>query len=161
MNPRQKKRMGMILVLLIGVCTTVGLVLYALNQNMDLFYTPTELVHGKPDGSKAEVGQRLRVGGMVVRGSVVRAPDSLKITFKLADVGPHISVEYEGILPDLFREGQGIVAQGVLKEDNTLEAFEILAKHDEDYVPSELAEAMEKVHEPMGYSTKQLEGSNQ
>ncbi len=161
MNPRQKKRMGITLALLVGVCTTVGLVLYALSQNMDLFYTPTELVHGKPDGSKAEVGQRLRVGGMVVKDSVVRDPDSLKISFNLADVGPHVTVEYEGILPDLFREGQGIVAQGVLKEGNIVEAFEVLAKHDENYMPPELAEAMEKVHEPMGYSTKQIEGSSQ
>ncbi len=157
MNPRQKKRMGGVLALLIGAGITVGLVLYALSQNMDLFYTPTELVHGKPDGSKPEIGQRLRVGGMVVRGSVSRDPNSLKVSFKLADVGPHVTIEYEGILPDLFREGQGIVAQGVLRTSNTVEAFEVLAKHDEEYMPPEVADAMEKVHEPMGYSTQQQE----
>ncbi len=157
MNPRQKKRMGGMLALLIGVGITIGLVLYALNQNMDLFYTPTELVHGKPDGSKPEVGQRLRVGGMVVRDSVKRDPNSLRVSFKLVDVGPHITVNYEGILPDLFREGQGIVAQGVLKASDTIEAFEVLAKHDEEYMPPQVAEAMEKVHEPMGYSTQQKE----
>lgn len=159
MNPRRKKRMGILLALFFGISATVGLVLYALNQNMDLFYTPTELVYGKPDGSKPEVGQRLRIGGMVVEGSVSRDPESLKVSFKLADVGPQVTIEFEGILPDLFREGQGIVAQGVLKTENTIEAFEVLAKHDEDYMPPEVAEAMEKVHEPMGYSEEQLKGS--
>ncbi|WP_421020968.1 cytochrome c maturation protein CcmE, partial [Klebsiella pneumoniae] len=80
------------------------LVLYALNQNMDLFYTPTEIVQGKPDGSKPQVGQRLRIGGMVVEGSVKRDQESLQIQFDVADVGPAVTVTYEGILPDLFRE---------------------------------------------------------
>lgn len=160
MTPRRKKRLGILLALFIGISATVGLVLYALNQNMDLFYTPTELVYGKPDGTKPEVGQRLRIGGMVVEGSVRRDPNSLKVSFELADVGPKIVVEYDGILPDLFREGQGIVAQGVLKTADTIEAFEVLAKHDEDYMPPEIAEAMEKVHEPMGYSEEQMKGSD-
>lgn len=160
MNPRRKKRMGILLALFFGLSATVGLVLYALNQNMDLFYTPTELVYGKPDGSKPAVGQRLRIGGMVVEGSVKRDPQSLKVSFNLADVGPQVTIEYEGILPDLFREGQGIVAQGVLKTANTIEAFEVLAKHDEDYMPPEVAEAMEKVHEPMGYTEEQMKGSS-
>ncbi|MDB1123327.1 cytochrome c maturation protein CcmE [Vibrio algarum] len=160
MNPRRKKRMGLLLALFFGISATVGLVLYALNQNMDLFYTPTELVYGKPDGSKPEVGQRLRIGGMVVEGSVKRDPESLKVSFKLADVGPQVTIEFEGILPDLFREGQGIVAQGILTTATSIEAFEVLAKHDEDYMPPEIAEAMEKVHEPMGYSEEQLKGSD-
>lgn len=159
MNPRRKKRMGILLALFFGISATVGLVLYALNQNMDLFYTPTELVYGKPDGSKPEVGQRLRIGGMVVEGSVKRDPESLKVSFKLADVGPQVTIEFEGILPDLFREGQGIVAQGILTTATSIEAFEVLAKHDENYMPPEVAEAMEKVHEPMGYSEEQLKGS--
>lgn len=161
MNPRRKKRMGILIALLLGISATVGLVLYALNQNMDLFYTPTELVYGKPDGTKPEVGQRLRIGGMVVEGSVIRDPQSLKVSFDLKDVGPAVTIIYDGILPDLFREGQGIVAQGVLKTATKIEAFEVLAKHDENYMPTEIAEAMEKVHEPMGYSTEQLEGSDQ
>ncbi|USD66003.1 cytochrome c maturation protein CcmE [Vibrio sp. SCSIO 43136] len=161
MNPRRKKRLGLILALFFGLATTVGLILYALNQNMDLFYTPTELVYGKPDGTKPEVGQRLRIGGMVVDGSVSRDPQSLKVSFDLADVGPKVTIEYEGILPDLFREGQGIVAQGVLKDATTIEAFEVLAKHDEEYMPPEIAEAMEKVHEPLQYTEGQKEGSAQ
>ena len=114
MNPRRKKRLGLILALVLGASATVGLMLYALNQNMDLFYTPTELVNGKPDGTKPEVGQRLRIGGMVVVGSVKRDSQSLEVRFQVEDIGPKVTVIYDGILPDLFREGQGIVAQGVL-----------------------------------------------
>lgn len=161
MNPRRKKRLGLILALVVGISSTIGLMLYALNQNMDLFYTPTELVNGKPDGSKPEVGQRLRIGGMVVVGSVKRDSDSLRISFKVADVGPQVTVTYDGILPDLFREGQGIVAQGVLVNATTVEAHEVLAKHDEEYMPPEIAEAMKKTHEPLQYSDQQTEGSVQ
>ncbi len=157
MTPRRKKRMGLIFAILLGAGLTVGLMIYALNQNMDLFYTPTELVNGKPDGTKPEVGQRLRIGGMVVEGSVVRDPNSLKVSFDLADVGPKVTIEYEGILPDLFREGQGIVAQGVLTSARSIEAFEVLAKHDEEYMPPEVAEAMNVIHEPLQYSDQQLE----
>ena len=91
---------------------------------------------------------------MVVEGSVSRDPKSLKVRFDVNDIGPSITVEYEGILPDLFREGQGIVAQGVLKEPTLLEATEVLAKHDENYVPPELGEKMQKVHKPMGVELK-------
>ncbi|CAH8185329.1 MULTISPECIES: cytochrome c maturation protein CcmE [Vibrio] len=161
MTPRRKKRLTIILALFIGVGATIGLMLYALNQNMDLFYTPTELVQGKPDGTKPEVGQRLRIGGMVVVGSVTRDPESLRVSFQLHDVGPNVTVEYEGILPDLFREGQGIVAQGVLKDPTTVEAFEVLAKHDENYMPPEIAEAMKKTHQPLDYTAEQKQGSAQ
>ncbi|NAX33542.1 cytochrome c maturation protein CcmE, partial [Vibrio sp. V29_P1S30P107] len=137
-----------------------GLILYALSQNMDLFYTPTELVNGKK-GKKPEVGQRLRIGGMVTVGSVSRDPNSLKVSFLLHDVGPTVKVEYEGILPDLFREGQGIVAQGVLKDATTIEAFEVLAKHDENYMPTEIAEALQKNHAPLIYTEEQQQGSLQ
>ncbi|MDE1223875.1 cytochrome c maturation protein CcmE [Vibrio aestuarianus] len=161
MTPRRKKRLTIILALFIGVGATIGLMLYALNQNMDLFYTPTELVQGKLDGTKPEVGQRLRIGGMVVVGSVTRDPESLRVSFQLHDVGPNVTVEYEGILPDLFREGQGIVAQGVLKDPTTVEAFEVLAKHDENYMPPEIAEAMKKTHQPLDYTAEQKQGSAQ
>ncbi|ASI88619.1 MULTISPECIES: cytochrome c maturation protein CcmE [Vibrio] len=161
MNPRRKKRLGIILAIFIGIGATVGLIIYALNQNMDLFYTPTELVNGKKDGSKPEIGQRLRIGGMVVAGSVSRDTESLRVSFDLADVGPKVTVVYDGILPDLFREGQGIVAQGVLVEPTKIEAFEVLAKHDEEYMPPEVAEAMKKTHEPLQYSQEQKQGSGQ
>ncbi|UUM29788.1 cytochrome c maturation protein CcmE [Vibrio japonicus] len=161
MNPRRKKRLGIVLAIFIGISTTIGLMLYALNQNMDLFYTPTELVNGKDDGTKPEVGQRLRIGGMVVVDSVKRDPESLRVSFELHDVGPKVTVLYDGILPDLFREGQGIVAQGVLKDARTIEAFEVLAKHDEEYMPPEIAEAMQKNHQPLQYSEQQKQGSGQ
>ncbi|MEF1219482.1 cytochrome c maturation protein CcmE, partial [Photobacterium damselae] len=137
---------------------TVGLMLYALNQNMDLFYTPTELVNGKPDGTKPEVGQRLRIGGMVVKGSLKRDPESLKVSFEVEDVGPKVTVIYDGILPDLFREGQGIVAQGVLVNPTTVQASEVLAKHDENYMPPEVADAMKKNHTRLQYTEEQLQG---
>ncbi|GAL23124.1 MULTISPECIES: cytochrome c maturation protein CcmE [Vibrio] len=161
MTPRRKKRLGIILAIFIGISATVGLILYALNQNMDLFYTPTELVNGKKNGEKPEIGQRLRIGGMVVEGSVSRDSESLRVSFDLADVGPKVTVVYNGILPDLFREGQGIVAQGVLVEPTKIEAFEVLAKHDEEYMPPEIAEAMKKTHEPLQYSAEQKQGSGQ
>ncbi|TYB22998.1 cytochrome c maturation protein CcmE [Aggregatibacter actinomycetemcomitans] len=154
MNPRRKSRLSVVLFVLLGVAVASALVLYALRQNIDLFYTPSEVVYGKNDNAdqKPEVGQRIRVGGMVVAGTVQRDSKSLKVQFDLNDIGPSISVEYEGILPDLFREGQGIVAQGVLKEPTLLEATEVLAKHDENYVPPDLEQQMQKIHKPMGIS---------
>lgn len=100
---------------------------------------------------------------MVVEVSVQRDPQSLKVRFDLNDIGPAVSVEYEGILPDLFREGQGIVAQGILITPTLLSASEVLAKHDENYVPPELGEQMQKVHKPMGISnlTEQSERDRQ
>ncbi|MDN3610609.1 cytochrome c maturation protein CcmE [Vibrio ostreicida] len=161
MNPRRKKRLGFVLALFIGISATIGLMIYALNQNMDLFYTPTELVDGKADGTKPNVGERLRIGGMVVMGSVKRDQSSLRVSFELRDVGPTVTVVYDGILPDLFREGQGIVAQGVLTDARTVEAFEVLAKHDEEYMPPEIAEAMQKNHQPLQYTEQQKQGNGQ
>ncbi len=159
MNPRRKKRLALVLFLLIGISATVGLIIYALNQNMNLFYTPTELIEGRRDGIKPEVGQRLRVGGMVVANSVVRDPESLRVSFQVADIGPAVTVIYEGILPDLFREGQGIVAQGELINPTTILASEVLAKHDEEYMPPEVAEAMQRSHSPLSYTEQQKRGS--
>ena len=152
MNPRRKSRLTIVLFILLGVAVASALVLYALRQNIDLFYTPSEVVYGKNDNAdqKPEVGQRIRVGGMVVTGTVERDLKSLKVKFDLNDIGPSITVEYEGILPDLFREGQGIVAQGVLTAPTVLQASEVLAKHDENYVPPDLESQMQKVHKPMG-----------
>ncbi|MFA0412458.1 cytochrome c maturation protein CcmE [Vibrio renipiscarius] len=161
MTPRRKKRLAIVLAIFLGIGSTVGLMIYALSQNMDLFYTPTELVNGKPDGTKPTVGQRLRIGGMVAVGSVRRDSESLRVSFDLHDVGPMVTVVYDGILPDLFREGQGIVAQGVLVDANTVEAFEVLAKHDEEYMPPEIAEAMEKTHQPLQYTDSQKQGRDQ
>ncbi len=158
MTPRRQKRLVIVLALVLGLGATVGLVLYALNQNMNLFYTPSELINGKPDGAKPTVGQRLRIGGMVVKGSVERDPKSLRISFKVADIGPSVTVIYDGILPDLFREGQGIVAQGVLINPTTVKASEVLAKHDENYMPPEVADAMKINHKRLQYTEEQLQG---
>ncbi|QFI36693.1 cytochrome c maturation protein CcmE [Moritella marina ATCC 15381] len=147
MNPRRKKRLLVALVIIIGLGSMTGLVLYALKQNIDLFYTPTQLVEGLgEDKVKPEVGQRLRIGGLVMPGTVKRNMDDLKVSFVLSDdKGGLVTLEYEGILPDLFREGQGIVAQGVLKSANVITASEVLAKHDEEYMPPEVAEAIKGI----------------
>lgn len=144
MNPRRKKRLAITLSLVLGLSVAVGLTLYALQQNIDLFYTPSEIINGKNEtGIKPEIGQRLRVGGMVLNGSVYRDPNSLKSNFDLIDNGGgRVTVYFDGILPDLFREGQGIVAQGLLTAPNKIEAFEVLAKHDEEYMPPEVADAL-------------------
>ena len=146
MQPRRQKRLFAIL-LVIGLLTgAVAAMLYALQQNIDLFYTPSQLVDGLgKEKIKPQAGQRLRIGGMVVEGSVKRDPDSLKVRFDLVDTGPLVTVIYEGILPDLFREGQGIVAQGVLLDATTIKASEVLAKHDEEYMPPEVAEALKGI----------------
>jgi cytochrome c-type biogenesis protein CcmE len=144
MNPRRKKRLLITSSLVIGLSAAIGLTLFALQQNIDLFYTPNEIINGKNEtGIKPEIGQRLRVGGMVLNGSVQRDPDSLKVSFDLIDnQAGQVTVYFDGILPDLFREGQGIVAQGNLKSTHSIEAFEVLAKHDEEYMPPEVAEAL-------------------
>jgi cytochrome c-type biogenesis protein CcmE len=144
MNPRRKKRLMTVSAVVIVLGGAISLMLYALSQNIDLFYTPSEIVDGK-DGVVPEVGQRLRVGGMVVEGSVRRNQQTLDVSFDLVDTGPTITVSYQGLLPDLFREGQGIVATGVLTEKHHIQAHEVLAKHDEEYMPPELAEKMKGI----------------
>lgn len=144
MNPRRKKRLLITSSLILGLSLALGLVLFALQQNIDLFYTPTEIIEGKNEtGVKPEIGQRLRVGGLVIPGTIKRDADSLKVSFDLIDNGGGIvTVFFDGILPDLFREGQGIVAQGELLTATQVNAFEVLAKHDENYNPPEVKEAL-------------------
>ena len=144
MNPRRQKRLISVSAIVLVVAGAIGLMLYALNQNIDLFYTPSEIITGK-DGNIPQVGQRLRIGGMVVPGSVKRDQQTLAVSFDLVDTGPAVTVSYQGILPDLFREGQGIVATGVLTKNNHIDAHEVLAKHDEEYRPPELAEKMKGI----------------
>lgn len=166
MNPRRKKRLTIVISILIGLGVVAGLVLYALSQNIDLFYKPSEIFAGKDDtGIKPINGQRLRIGGLVVPGSVHRDEHSLKVNFKLADMkmpiefndnDPMITVKYDGILPDLFREGQGIVANGVLVNGSFIEASEVLAKHDENYIPKELVDSASEKHEKPKYTKEQV-----
>lgn len=143
MNPRRKKRLALALVVLVGLGLSLSLVMYALRSNIDLFYTPSEILQGKGESHEMPfVGQRLRIGGMVMPGSVKRDPKNLQVSFKIYDARGAISVTYNGILPDLFREGQGVVAQGVMEANNVVNAKQVLAKHDEKYVPPEVEEAM-------------------
>ncbi|EFR3499674.1 cytochrome c maturation protein CcmE, partial [Salmonella enterica] len=129
MNLRRKNRLWVVCAVLAGLALTTALVLYALRANIDLFYTPGEILYGRRETQQMpEVGQRLRVGGMVMPGSVKRAPDSLKVNFSLYDAEGVVEVTYDGILPDLFREGQGVVVQGVLDRGNHVQAKEVLAK---------------------------------
>ena len=146
MNPRRKQRLMAVSAILLLLSGAVGAMLYALQENVDLFYTPSQLLEGiGKDKVKPVPGQRLRIGGMVVPGSVKRDETTLKVSFDLVDTGPTVTVHYEGILPDLFREGQGIVAQGTLIDPTNIAATEVLAKHDEEYMPPEVAEAMKGI----------------
>lgn len=147
MNTRRKNRLYVVIAILVGLGLATALVMYALRSNIDLFYTPSEILDGKGEAhERPQPGQRLRVGGMVMPGSVKRNPQSLQVSFKLYDANGVVNVTFEGILPDLFREGQGVVAQGVLEEGNLVNAKEVLAKHDEKYTPPEIENAMKKNH---------------
>jgi len=139
MNPVRKKRLTLILAGVFGIAVAVALVLYSLQQNINLFFTPTQMAAGE-----APLNQRMRAGGMVVEGSVKQDPNSLLVTFGLTDFKGTIDVQYEGILPDLFREGQGIVAQGTMSKDGMFVATQVLAKHDEKYMPPEVQDALDK-----------------
>jgi Cytochrome c-type biogenesis protein CcmE len=147
MNIRRKNRLWIAVAVLAGLALTITLVLYALRSNIDLFYTPGEILYGKRETHQLpEVGQRLRVGGMVQPGSVKRDPESLRVNFSIYDAEGEVTVSYDGILPDLFREGQGVVVQGELGEGNHVQAKEVLAKHDENYTPPEVEKAMQENH---------------
>jgi len=139
MHAVRKQRLLLVVFVALFSSAAIGLVVYAMRGNINLFYPPADVVAGK-----APVGRSIRVGGMVVKGSVQRAEDSLAVTFKLTDFHSTVPVTYTGILPDLFGEGQGAVASGVLQADGVLEATEILAKHDENYMPPEVADALDK-----------------
>jgi cytochrome c-type biogenesis protein CcmE len=134
MHPVRRKRLIAVAFLLAGVAVTAALVLRALNENLNLFYPPAEVVSGA-----APIGARIRAGGMVREGSVQRAADSVEVRFVVTDYqGADFTVVYAGILPDLFREGKGVLATGKLGPDGVFAAEEVLAKHDENYMPPEL-----------------------
>ena len=129
--------------ILVFASLAAGLVSYALRGNINLFFPPADIAAGK-----APLGQSIRIGGMVVEGSVQRSPDSLEVRFDVTDYKATVTAVYVGILPDLFAEGQGIVAAGVLDEHGVFNATEVLAKHDENYMPPEVADALEKTGHP-------------
>ena len=141
MHPQRKKRLQLILIMVFAVAIGVALMTYSLSQNINLFMTPTQIA-----GGEAPIGQTIRAGGLVVDNSVVRAEDSLQVRFQVTDGKAKVDVMYDGILPDLFREGQGIVAMGQLDSEGTFNASEVLAKHDENYMPPEVQAALEQAH---------------
>ncbi|MBO6849403.1 MAG: cytochrome c maturation protein CcmE [Marinobacter sp.] len=139
MHPIRRKRLTIVLFLLAGIAVAVGLTTYALRQNINLFYDPSQIAAGE-----APLDVRIRAGGMVEEGSVLRDSESLKVEFKVTDFNSSVLVEYTGILPDLFAEGQGVVAMGRMTDNGRFVADQVLAKHDENYMPPEVAEALER-----------------
>ena len=137
-NQHHSKRFLFISLLIAGVATATSLVLYALKQNINLFYTPTEVVQ-----QIAPLHQTIRLGGMVKKGSIQK-DSSLNVHFVVTDFGEEVRVKYQGILPDLFREGQGVVMLGQIMNLGYFQANEVLAKHDENYMPPEVQAALDK-----------------
>ena len=137
MKPRHR-RIALIVAGVAGLAVAAGLVLSAFQQNLVFFFTPSQVV-----ANEAPQGRAFRVGGMVETGSIKRQADGVTVNFVVTDTAKSISVAYKGVLPDLFREGKGVVTQGRL-ENGVFVASEVLAKHDENYMPPEAAEAMKK-----------------
>lgn len=138
MTPRQR-RMVWVALIVIGVSIATFLALAAFQKNLLYFYTPSQIEAGD-----APTGYSFRIGGLVEKGSVHRDPASLAVRFTLTDGAAEVTVFYDGILPDLFREGQGIIAIGQLQPDGLFKATQVLAKHDENYMPPEVADALRK-----------------
>ena len=138
MKPRQK-RFLFIAVAVVGVAAAVGLVLNALGGNVNLYFTPTQVFN-----NEVPSGRSFRIGGLVEEGSVKREKDGLTVNFVITDTHKSIPVVYKGILPDLFKEGKGVVAQGSVETNGVMRADEVLAKHDENYMPPEAADALKK-----------------
>ena len=139
MRPRRRQRVVLVGLLLTGVILAATLAVLALRENINLFFSPTQVATGE-----APQNTPFRLGGMVVAGSVQRAAEDLSIRFDLTDTAHAVTVAYTGILPDLFSEGQGIVTQGSLGKDGTFVASQVLAKHDENYMPPEVNDALQK-----------------
>jgi cytochrome c-type biogenesis protein CcmE len=139
MTPTRKRRLIGVLVIILGVGVAAAVAFRSLNENMLFFVSPTDV-----EEQSLPAGKRFRLGGLVGEGSVSRAEDSLAVTFVVTDGLASVDVRFDGILPDLFREGQGIIAIGELTPDGRFEAAEVLAKHDENYMPPEVADALEK-----------------
>lgn len=142
MKPRHR-RFAWILAGLLGLSAATALVLNAFRSNLVFFFTPSEVAQGK-----APAGRVFRIGGLVGEGSVQR--DGTTVRFTVTDNVHTISVSYTGILPDLFKEGRGVVAQGLIQGDGSFTAREVLAKHDENYMPPEAAEALKRAGHPIG-----------
>jgi cytochrome c-type biogenesis protein CcmE len=142
MTPRRQRLLTVALVLT-GVALAVGLALQAFEENLLFFYSPTQVLAGE-----VPEGRTFRLGGLVTDGSMYREPGELKVRFTVTDNNNSLTVFYEGVLPDLFREGQGVIANGTLQPDGSFRAEEVLAKHDENYMPPEVAEMLAEQGHP-------------
>jgi cytochrome c-type biogenesis protein CcmE len=150
MKPRQK-RLALVVAGLAALGGAGALILNAFQSNLVFFYSPTQIV-----AQEAPQGRMFRIGGLVEAGSVKRQTDGVTVQFTVTDTAYRVPVQYTGILPDLFKEGKGVVAQGELGADGVFRAKEVLAKHDENYMPPEAADAVEKAHKAMRESQKTL-----
>ena len=140
MTPR-RRRMALVLGIVGGASLAGALALSAFRQNVTFFFDPTQVAAGQVPS-----GEHFRLGGMVTQGSLHRAPGSLEVRFVVTDFSHDVPVSYTGVLPDLFREGAGVVAHGHMRHDGTFVADEVLAKHDEKYMPPEVARSLKKRH---------------
>jgi cytochrome c-type biogenesis protein CcmE len=140
MTPR-RRRLILVLGIVVGVSIAGALALSAFRRNVTFFFDPTQVTAGQ-----VPAGERFRLGGMVTQGSLHRAPGSLEVRFVVTDFNHDVPVRYTGVLPDLFREGAGVVAHGRLNSDGTFVADEVLAKHDEKYMPPEVARSLKRRH---------------
>ena len=138
MNPLRKQRLYALIAVLIGSLLATWLVVSALSENLNLFYSPSEIL-----GVDIDENVIIRAGGMVKQGSIEKSKDSLSVRFTVTDYQNELIINYEGILPDLFDENAGVVVRGNLKTDGTFKAIEVLAKHDENYMPPEVAKLIE------------------
>jgi cytochrome c-type biogenesis protein CcmE len=145
MNPQRKRRLLLILGALLALSATAGLVLFALSRNLQHFVSPSDIVAGK-----AQRDRFMRIGGVVLEGSTQRRQNQLGADFVVTDRFENLRVEFAGILPDLYREGQSVVAIGKLRADGVFVADEVLAKHDENYMPAEVKDAIERAKTQAG-----------
>lgn len=147
MHPLRKQRLIIVCIIVVGASIAAWLMATSLSDNLNLFYEPAKVAAGE-----APINKKIRVGGMVVKGSIERFNDGLSVRFVLTDYVAEVPVEYTGILPDLFDEEEGAVATGILNEEGIFMAEQVLAKHDENYMPPEVAKALEGKHSSPLYS---------
>ncbi len=145
---RKRRRLTIVLTGMVLLSGAVALVLVALDENLSYFYSPSDI-------AEAPQGRPIRLGGLVEADSVARQADGVTVTFRVTDLAASVPVTYSGLLPDLFREGQGVITEGTLGTDGVFVAREVLAKHDETYMPREVADALKKAGQWKGGEASQ------